>query len=389
MSKKQEEKEAKQLKLAEAEIKELVENTQKACGKESIRRGILSGEIEKWPVTPTRCLSLDHALGIGGYPKGRICEFFGPEGCGKTTMAATAVAEEQKTGGVAAYIDAEHAVDPKYFKNIGVNLDNLLFSQPDTAEQALEICDQLVRSNKLDIIVVDSVAALVPKAELEGEMGAQHVGLQARLMGQAMRKLKGNVSKTHTCVIFINQIREKIGMNMPGSSNEVTPGGRALKFYASIRMDIRRIGAVQDKAGTKIGNLTKVKVIKNKLAPPFRETTFHIIYGKGIEKMGNILDTAVKLGIVERTGSSYGFESNRMGMSRDAAIEFMSSVRLGSNETDPLYGDKIEKLTREKLFSDMIIVKDTEEDEENENIEGGANEVINVTPTAVEVIKED
>jgi len=329
------------------EIQKIVDEVHKECGKDSIRKGIVSGKIEKWPVIPTRSISLDHALGIGGYPKGRIVEIFGPESSGKTTMALTAVAEAQKAGGITAYIDVEHAIDPKYCEDLGVNLDDLLFSQPDSAEQALQITEKLIKSNKLDVIVMDSVAALVPKAELDGEMGEQHVGLQARLMGQALRKLKGELSKTKTCMIFINQIREKIGMMMPGASNEVTPGGRALKFYASVRIDIRRIGSVSDKDNTKVGNEIRCKVTKNKLAPPFKEAKFQITFGKGIDRIGNILDNAVEMNIVNRSGSTYSYGNNKLGASRSQAIDTLTSKNEFLNE--------IESKVREKLFSDPIL----------------------------------
>jgi recombination protein RecA len=269
---------------------------------------------------PTGSLALDHALGVGGVPRGRVIEIYGPESSGKTTLATQIVAEAQKLGGQAAFIDAEHAFDPAYGAKLGVDVDNLLVSQPDTGEQALEIVDMLVRSGAIDVIVVDSVAALVPRAEIEGEMGDSHVGLQARLMSQALRKLTGTISRTRTTVIFINQIREKIGVMF--GSPETTTGGRALKFYCSIRMDIRRIGAVKD--GTEIvGNRTRVKVVKNKVAPPFREAEFDIIYGEGVSSLGELVDMAVDNDVITKSGSWYAYEGDTVGQGRDAAKQWL------------------------------------------------------------------
>jgi len=269
----------------------------------------------------TGCLSLDVALGVGGIPKGRITEIYGPESSGKTTLALHIVAEAQKAGGYAAFIDAEHAMDAQYSKKLGVNVDDLLVSQPDTGEQALEITETLVRSGALDVIVIDSVAALVPRAELEGEMGDTHVGLQARLMSQALRKLTGTVSRSNTAVIFINQIREKIGV-MYGSP-ETTPGGRALKFYTSIRLDIRRITTI--KIGTDVvGNRTRVKVVKNKVAPPFKKSEFDIMYGQGISYVGDIIDLAVEGNIVEKTGAWYSYDDMKIGQGRENAKSFLT-----------------------------------------------------------------
>ena len=265
-------------------------------------------------------LGLDIALGVGGYPKGRVIEIYGPESSGKTTLALHIVAEAQKAGGFAAFIDAEHAVDPDYSKNLGVNTEELLISQPDTGEQALEICETLVRSSALDVIVIDSVAALVPRAELEGDMGDAHVGLQARLMSQALRKLTGTVNRSNTTVIFINQIREKIGVMF--GNPETTPGGRALKFYSSIRMEIRRITSLKD-AGEMVGSRVRVKVVKNKVAPPFKQTEFDIMYGKGISYEGDILDLAVTGNIVEKTGAWYSFEDMKIGQGRENAKTFL------------------------------------------------------------------
>lgn len=271
-------------------------------------------------VISTGCLSLDVALGVGGVPKGRIIEIYGPESSGKTTLALHIVAEAQKAGGFAAFIDAEHAVDPEYSKKLGVNTKELLISQPDTGEQALEICETLVRSGALDVIVIDSVAALVPRAELEGDMGDAHVGLQARLMSQALRKLTGTVSRSNTTVIFINQIREKIGVMF--GNPETTPGGRALKFYSSVRMDIRRITSLKD-GGEMVGSRVRVKVVKNKVAPPFKQTEFDIMYGLGISYEGDILDLAVVGNIVEKTGAWYSYGDIKIGQGRENAKQFL------------------------------------------------------------------
>ncbi len=271
------------------------------------------------PVIPSGSLALNKALGIGGLPRGRVCEIFGPESSGKTTLALHAVAEAQQQGGIAAFIDAEHALDTAYAKKLGVNCDELLVAQPDTGEQALEITDMLVRSGAIDIIVIDSVAALVPRAEIEGEMGDSHMGLQARLMSQALRKLAAVMSKTLTAVIFINQIRMKIGVVF--GNPETTPGGRALKFYASIRLDIRRIGAIKDGQET-VGNRTRVKVVKNKLAPPFKEAEFDIMYGEGISKTGDLIDVGVEAGIIEKSGSWYSYDDERIGQGRNNVKEF-------------------------------------------------------------------
>tara|TARA_B100000378_G_scaffold275274_1_gene270983 strand:+ start:2846 stop:3868 length:1023 start_codon:yes stop_codon:yes gene_type:complete len=269
----------------------------------------------------TGCLSLDIALGVGGVPKGRIVEIFGPESSGKTTLGLHIIAEAQKAGGFAAFIDAEHAVDPEYSKKLGVNTEELLISQPDTGEQALEICETLVRSSALDVIVIDSVAALVPRAELEGDMGDAHMGLQARLMSQALRKLTGTVSRSNTTVVFINQIREKIGVMF--GNPETTPGGRALKFYSSIRMEIRRITSLKD-GGEMVGSRVRVKVVKNKVAPPFKQSEFDIMFGQGISYEGDILDLAVTGDIVEKTGAWYSFEDLKIGQGRENAKTFLT-----------------------------------------------------------------
>ena len=270
---------------------------------------------------PTGALALDLALGIGGLPRGRVVEIFGPESSGKSTLAMHVVAEAQRNGGVCAYIDAEHAMDPVYAAAIGVNVDDLLISQPDTGEQALEIADMLIRSGALDVLVIDSVAALVPRAEIEGEMGDAHMGLQARLMSQALRKLTGNLNKSRTICVFINQLREKIGVMF--GSPETTPGGRALKFYSSVRLDIRRIESIKDGAEI-IGNRTRVKVVKNKTAPPFKQAEFDIMYGKGISREGSLLDVGVDLGIVKKSGAWFTYEGEQLGQGRENAKQFLT-----------------------------------------------------------------
>ena len=294
---------------------------EKAFGKGSVMKLGTSGENLDVQAISTGSLGLDIALGIGGLPKGRIVEIYGPESSGKTTLALHVLAEAQKEGGTCAFLDAEHALDPSYAKKLGVNLDELLISQPDAGEQALEIADTLVRSGAIDVLVVDSVAALVPRAELEGEMGDTHVGLQARLMSQALRKLTGSISRSQTMVIFINQIRMKIGVMF--GSPETTTGGNALKFYSSVRLDIRRIGAIKDKDDI-VGNQTRVKVVKNKVAPPFKVVEFDIMYGEGISKTGELLDLGVNAGIVEKSGSWFSYGDQRIGQGRENAKTFLS-----------------------------------------------------------------
>src|SRR5262245_32681967 len=291
----------------------------RAFGKGSAMR-LGSREAIEIETISTGSLGLDIALGIGGLPRGRIVEIYGPESSGKTTLALHAVAEAQKAGGVAAFVDAEHALDPIYAKKLGVDIYNLIVSQPDTGEQALEIADTLVRSNAIDVLVIDSVAALVPRAEIEGEMGDSHVGLQARLMSQALRKITGSISRSKCLVIFINQIRMKIG-GMYGSP-ETTTGGNALKFYASVRLDIRRTGSIKDRDEV-VGNATRVKVVKNKVAPPFKQVEFDIMYGEGISKVGELIDLGVKAGIVEKSGAWFSYDSQRLGQGRENAKAFL------------------------------------------------------------------
>ena len=286
--------------------------------------------------SPTGSLGLDIALGIGGLPRGRVIEIYGPESSGKTTLALHAIAEAQKNGGTAAFVDAEHALDPAYAKKLGVNIDELIVSQPDTGEQALEIVDTLVRSNAIDVLVIDSVAALVPRAEIEGEMGDSHVGLQARLMSQSLRKLTGSISRSRCIVIFINQLRMKIGV-MYGNP-ETTTGGNALKFYASVRLDIRRTGQIKDRDDI-VGNTTRVKVVKNKVSPPFKQVEFDIMYGEGISKTGEILDLGVKANVVEKSGAWFSFDSIRIGQGRENAKKYLKE--------NPAVRDRIEKAIRD------------------------------------------
>jgi recombination protein RecA len=304
---------AKAIELAVGQI-------EKQFGKGAIMRLGQKGAIQPIDAIPTGAISIDYALGIGGVPRGRVVEIFGPESSGKTTLALQVIAEAQKLGGMAAFVDAEHALDAVYAQKLGVDLENLLVSQPDNGEQALEIVEVLIRSGGVDVVVVDSVAALVPRAEIEGEMGEAQMGLQARLMSQALRKLTGVVSKSKTCLVFINQLREKIGVMF--GNPETTTGGRALKFYASVRMDIRRIASIKD-GDTVIGGRTRVKVVKNKVAPPFREAEFDVMYGEGISRTGDLLDLAVDKRIVEKSGAWFAFGGERLGQGRENAKQFL------------------------------------------------------------------
>lgn len=326
---------------------------ERAFGKGSIMRLGQKGNAIEIPAISTGSLGLDMALGIGGLPRGRIVEIYGPESSGKTTLALHVVAEAQKKGGTCAYIDAEHAMDPIYAGKLGVNINELLISQPDTGEQALEIADTLVRSGTIDVLVVDSVAALVPKAELEGEMGDSHMGLQARLMSQALRKITASVSRANTLVIFINQIRMKIGVMF--GNPETTTGGNALKFYASVRLDIRRIGAIKDKENT-VGNQTRVKVVKNKVSPPFKTVDFDILYGEGISKAGELLDLGVRAGIIEKAGSWFSCKGERIGQGRESARMYL--------KTHPEIAVEIEKSIRENAvdISQNMMIADGAED---------------------------
>ncbi len=311
---------------------------EKQFGKGAIMRLGEAGPTQGIDAIPSGALSLDVALGVGGYPRGRVVEIFGPESSGKTTLALHAVAEAQKKGGIAAFIDAEHALDVGYARRLGVNVDDLLVSQPDTGEQALEITELLVRSNAVDVVVVDSVAALVPRAEIEGEMGDSHVGLQARLMSQALRKLTATISKTRTLVIFINQIRMKIGVMF--GNPETTTGGNALKFYSSVRLDVRRVGAIKD-ADRVVGNRTRVTVVKNKVAPPFRRAEFDILYNEGVSRTGDLLDLAVDQGVVDKRGAWYTYGETRIGQGRENARRFLKE--------NPDILAEIERAVREKL----------------------------------------
>lgn len=333
------EREEKVEKAREKALNLALEQIEKKYGRGAIMRLSKNQPLEKIAAIPTGALPLDLALGIGGVPRGRVIELFGTEGGGKTTLSLHIIAEAQKMGGEAAFIDVEHAMDPAYAKELEVDLDHLLISQPDSGEQALEITEALVRSGAIDVIVIDSVAALVPRAEIEGEMGDAQVGLQARLMSQALRKLTSVISKSNTCVIFINQIRMKIGM-MGYGSPETTPGGRALKFYSTVRMDIRRIGAIKEGPNI-IGNRTVVKIAKNKVAPPFRRAEFDIIYGKGISKEGCILDLALEKGIIQKSGAWFSYKKNKIGQGREGVRSFLKK--------SPKVAQEIEKEIKKQI----------------------------------------
>ena len=347
----------KDVKDKDKALEQVLADIEKQFGKGAIMK-LGAQEHMEIDVTSSGSLALDIALGVGGYPKGRIVEIYGPESSGKTTFALQAIAEVQKEGGRAAFIDAEHALDPVYAKNLGVDINELLLSQPDTGEQALEICEALVRSEAVNIIVVDSVAALVPKAEIEGDMGDSHVGLQARLMSQALRKLSGTINKTKTTAIFINQLREKVGVMF--GNPETTAGGRALKYYASVRLDIRKIENIKQD-GEVIGNRARVKVVKNKVAPPFREAEFDIVYGKGISKEGNILDIAVNLDIIEKSGSWFSYNGERIGQGRENVKKYLVD--------NPEVAEEIEKKIRENFnaaFEKSLGDEEVDEEQEKE-----------------------
>jgi recombination protein RecA len=328
---------------------------EKQFGKGSVMK---LGQDVKYEIAtiPTGSLALDAALGIGGVPRGRVVELFGPESSGKTTVALHIIAEAQNKGGYAAFIDAEHALDPQYATNLGVNLDELLVSQPDTGEQALEIAEALVRSGAIDVLVIDSVAALVPRAEIEGEMGDSHVGLQARLMSQALRKLSGAISKSRTCAIFINQIREKVGVMF--GNPEVTPGGRALKFYSSVRLDVRRIESLKLGSDQIIGNRTRVKVVKNKVAPPFKMAEFDILYGTGISKEGSLIDMGIEHNVINKSGAWYSYGDERLGQGRENVRDFLKE--------NPKMRDEIEQKIREAAGLPLPAVEAIVEDNKKE-----------------------
>ncbi len=349
------------LKALDAAISQI----EKQYGKGSIMKLGDSSSRMNVEAVPTGSLSLDIALGLGGLPKGRIIEIYGPESGGKTTVALHSVAEVQKRGGIAGFIDAEHALDPVYAKNIGVDIDNLYISQPDCGEQALEIAEMMVRSNAVDIVIVDSVAALVPKAEIDGEMGDSHVGLQARLMSQALRKLTGIVSKSNCVVIFINQLREKIGVMF--GNPETTTGGRALKFYASVRLDVRRVESLKQ-GGEIVGNHTRVKIVKNKVAPPFKEAEFDIMFGKGISKEGDILDLAADLGIINKSGAWYAYNGEKIGQGRENAKNYLRE--------NPVICDEVEARVREQYELDGAAGEKEEETKQakGKNAKGKAEE---------------
>jgi recombination protein RecA len=344
------------------ELDKAIIEIHKSEGNESIRVGLTSG-ITKCDVIPTGVLAIDRALGVGGVPRGRVIEIYGPESSGKTTLALTIVANAQKAGGAVAYIDAENALDSEYAQNLGVNLDDLLFSQPDSAEQAFRICEKLVMTNKVDVVVVDSVAAMVPEKELNAEIGESKIGALAAVMSTSLRKLSGILRKNNTCLIFINQVREKIGGMIPGQ--ESTPGGRALKFYASMRLDIRRIGSQKDKNNMAIANDTRLKVVKNKVAPPFRLAEFDIIFGKGCNVAGSLLKIGSEIGIVEKSGSNYAYEGNRLGIGYSQACDFLTEHPEMLQELDA----KLRAIVFSKTNLETPVSSSTEEGEDSEGVE--------------------
>ncbi|MDJ0513555.1 MAG: recombinase RecA [Methyloceanibacter sp.] len=356
----------------EKALEAAISQIERSCGKGSIMRLGQNETAVEVEAIPTGSLGLDIALGIGGLPRGRVIEIYGPESSGKTTLALHVVAEAQKKGGVCAFVDAEHALDTVYARKLGVDLENVLISQPDTGEQALEIADTLVRSGAIDVLVVDSVAALTPKAELEGEMGDSLPGLQARLMSQALRKLTGSISKSRCMVIFINQIRMKIGVMF--GSPETTSGGNALKFYSSVRLDIRRIGAIKERDEV-VGNQTRIKVVKNKVAPPFKQVEFDIMYGEGVSKMGELIDLGVKAGIVEKSGSWFSYDSERIGQGRENAKNFLKE--------HPDMADRIERAIRQSagLLADQILDGEPLKDDDADASPAEAETVTSISGT--------
>lgn len=348
---------AKDDKKIPAALSAVLAQIQKEFGDGAIMRLGDEDHTVKVPAIPTGALTLDIAIGVGGVPRGRVIEVFGPESSGKTTLVLHIIASAQKAGGLAAFIDAEHALDPAYAKKIGVNLDELLVSQPDSGEEALQIAETLVKSNSLDVVVVDSVAALAPKAELEGAMGDSHVGLQARLMSQALRKLTGAINRSKTCCIFTNQIREKIGVMF--GNPETTPGGRALKFYASVRLDVRRIGTLKDPTGKVFGNRTKVKVVKNKVAPPFTEAEFDILYAEGISWTGSVVDAAIQYGLLEKRGSWLSMDGQQLGQGRDAVRDNLKT----DPEMQKMLVEKIQAKAKE-IHHGVAAAADADKDDE-------------------------
>ncbi|MEO3945025.1 recombinase RecA [Gorillibacterium sp. CAU 1737] len=345
-----------------AALEMALRNIEKQFGKGSIMKLGESTHMQVETV-PSGSLALDIALGTGGFPRGRIIEIYGPESSGKTTIALHAIAEVQKTGGQAAFIDAEHALDPLYARKLGINIDELLLSQPDTGEQALEIAEALVRSGAVDIIVIDSVAALVPKAEIEGEMGDSHVGLQARLMSQALRKLSGAINKSKVIAIFINQLREKVGVMF--GNPEVTPGGRALKFYSTVRLDVRRIDSIKQ-GNDLVGNRTRIKVVKNKVAPPFKQAEVDMMYGEGISKEGSLVDIGTEMDIVDKSGAWYSYEGERLGQGRENAKQFLKD--------NPKIAETIERKIRENSNLSTIVPSAQEEEDDEDALEFEENE---------------